>query len=176
MRWARREDLESVADLDREVFPEMPYPLFVLRQHMDARPQSIFLVIEADETICGYALATVVSNHRKAWLLALAVSEDYRGQSYGDRLLAAVLASCASRGARRVLITVRPNNEAALGLYKKYGFHKTSSEENYYGNREPREIMQAKLQGDPIRARLGGGLSHGFGSKPGGLLSGEAGS
>ena len=174
-RWAGREDLEMVAGLDREVFPEMPFPLFVLRQYLDARPQSIFLVIEEEGAVCGYALALVVSSRRKAWLLALAVSEAYRGRKYGDRLLAEVLHQCASRGARRVLITVRPNNEAALGLYQKYGFHKTASEENYYGDFEPREIMQSVLRGNLLRAKVGHSISQGLVTKTGGLRSGEPG-
>lgn len=150
-RWAVREDLEAIAALDRVVFPEMPYPLFVLRQHLDARPQSIFQVIEADGVVCGYALASVVSSEQKAWLLGLAVSEDHRGLHYGDQLLSTVLDLCWSSGVQRVLITVRPNNEAALGLYKKHHFHRTSSEENYYGDREPREILQSDLDYDDSR-------------------------
>lgn len=146
LRWAERGDLEAVTELDRRVFPEMPYPQFVLRQYLDARPQSVFQVIEEDGVVCGYALALVVSSDRKAWLLALAVSPDYRGRRLGDRLLRGILQQCWYRGVRQVLITVRPNNEAALALYRKYHFHKTASEENYYGDLEPREILQSMLR------------------------------
>jgi len=155
LRWAERKDLETVADLDREVFPQMPYPLFVLRQHLDARPQSIFQVVEEDGVVCGYALATVVSSNRKAWVLGLAVSADYRGRHYGDRLLSSILQRCREDGVRKVLITVRPNNDAALGLYQKYHFHKTASEENYYGDLEPREIMQSVLSRDVLLPKVG---------------------
>lgn len=145
VRSAQRADLELVGALDQEVFPGLSYPLFVLRQYLDAQPQSIFLVIEDDGVVCGYALATVVLEQRKAWLQALAVSERYRGRRYGDRLLSALLAKCRDSGVERVLITVRPNNEAALGLYTKYDFRKMAYEDNYYGDLEPREIMQSLL-------------------------------
>lgn len=167
-RWAEREDLEAVAGLDRAVFPEMPFPLFVLRQYLDARPQSAFLVVEEEGTVCGYALALTVTKSRKAWLLGLAVSEHHRGRHYGDRLLSTVMDQCALRGARRMLITIRPNNEAALSLYRKYGFHKTASEENYYGDLEPREIMQSVLRGNPLRARVGRSMSQGLVTKTSG--------
>ena len=151
LRWAAREDLEAIAVLDQKVFPQLSYPMFVLRQHLDAQPQSIFQVIEADGVVCGYALAAVVSSEQKAWLLGLAVAEEYRGRHYGDALLSAVLRQCRRDGVRRMLITVRPNNEAALGLYQKYHFRKTSSEENYYGDSEPREILQSELDEDLSR-------------------------
>jgi ribosomal-protein-alanine N-acetyltransferase len=172
LRWAERADLEAIAELDQEVFPALSYPLFVLRQHMDARPQSIFLVIEEDGLVCGYALATVVSYDKKAWLLGLAVSAEHRGRHYGDSLLSKVLQQCRDSGVKRVLITVRPNNEAALGLYKKYHFHKTASEDNYYGDLEPREILQSMLRGNALRSKVGQSLARGF--LPGG--NGPAGS
>ncbi|WP_169739881.1 GNAT family N-acetyltransferase [Actinospica robiniae] len=149
LRWVEREDLEAIADLDHKTFPDMPYPLFVLRQHLDAKPQSIFLVIEEDGVVGGYALALVISSRRKAWLLGIAVAEEYRGRHYGDRLLSSVLEQCRNQGVRQVLITVRPNNDAALGLYKKYHFRKTSREENYYGDLQPREILRSKLYEAP---------------------------
>jgi ribosomal-protein-alanine N-acetyltransferase len=155
VRSARRADLEPVGALDQEVFPGFSYPLFVLRQYLDAQPQSIFLVIEDGGVVCGYALATVVLEERKAWLQALAVSEQYRGRRYGDTLLNALLMKCRESGVERVLITVRPNNEAALGLYTKYDFHKTDYEDNYYGDLEPREIMQSLLISTLRRPRPG---------------------
>lgn len=143
-RWAVRKDLEAIAELDHKVFPQMSYPLFVLRQHLDAQPQSIFQVIEADGVVCGYALASVVSRDKKAWLLGLAVAEEYRGRHFGDQLLSKALEECWSCGVQRVLLTVERNNEAAAGLYRKYHFRRTSSEENYYGDFEAREIFEAQ--------------------------------
>jgi len=176
LRAAEREDLEAVAALDQEVFPEMPFPLFVLRQFLDARPQSVFQVIEQDAVVCGYALALVVSGEKKAWLLGLAVARESRGRQYGDRLLRRVLHQCRCAGVQRVLITVRPNNEAALGLYQKYHFHKTASEENYYGDLEPREIMQSMIRGNVLRAKVGQSISQGFVPKTGSLRGHEPGS
>jgi len=46
----------------------------------------------------------------------------FRGRGIGTNLIRSVLATSRTVGLHRVELTVRENNESAIGLYKKVGF------------------------------------------------------
>ena len=46
----------------------------------------------------------------------------FRGRGIGTKLIRSVLAASRTVGLHRVELTVRENNESAIGLYKKVGF------------------------------------------------------
>jgi ribosomal protein S18 acetylase RimI-like enzyme len=46
----------------------------------------------------------------------------FRGRGIGTNLIRSVLAASRTVGLHRVELTVRENNESAIGLYKKVGF------------------------------------------------------
>lgn len=54
--------------------------------------------------------------------LGMAVMRDYRRRGVGTRLLTATLEKARSKGITRVELEVRSDNQAALALYRKFGF------------------------------------------------------
>jgi ribosomal-protein-alanine N-acetyltransferase len=66
-------------------------------------------------------------------LYSLAVRGECRGRKVGRKLLDAMLAELASRGAARIYLEVEQDNAGALRLYESAGFRRTRVLRGYYG-------------------------------------------
>jgi ribosomal-protein-alanine N-acetyltransferase len=62
----------------------------------------------------------------------LAVLPEHRGQGVASALLRRVLEDAAADGAARALLEVRRSNDAALRLYRRFGFAVTAVRRGYY--------------------------------------------
>lgn len=92
-------------------------------------------VLVGDEA--GFALARLVLD--EAEVLTVVTAPDQRGQGVATRVLRALLARLAERGAARVFLEVAEDNDAALALYSAAGFTATGRRRGYY----PRPGQQA---------------------------------
>jgi ribosomal protein S18 acetylase RimI-like enzyme len=155
VRQVRSSDLSALHVLDKEVFGEFAYPLFVLRQFMDVHSRH-FLVLDADPPLRGYLLAAYAAQTREAWLLGIGVQSEFRAHGYGRLLLDRSLCKLHADGAQRVRLTVKPENDSAIGLYESMNFRKMSFEPHYYGDGEDRfEMVLPSL--DEYMSRRGDG-------------------
>ncbi len=81
-------------------------------------------VIKVDDQIIGWCDITPLQRpgftHRAD--LGIGLYLDYRGQGLGARLLGSALAHAQRIGLRRIDLTVRESNQAAIHLYHKSGF------------------------------------------------------
>jgi len=59
---------------------------------------------------------------RHSAVLGMGVVREYRGQGLGSRMLATTLEMAEARGLGRVELVVRADNEAAIALYRRFGF------------------------------------------------------
>ena len=50
------------------------------------------------------------------------VAADWRGRGVGSALVAAAIESARARGLHKLTLSVFPQNEAAIGSYRKFGF------------------------------------------------------
>ncbi|MFR9799596.1 GNAT family N-acetyltransferase [Streptomyces sp. MS06] len=140
-------DLPELLRVDREAFPEDPYPHFVLRQLFDLHGDRI-LVLDDGRSLHGYVLFATTSDGYVAWVVSLGVTRDLRGRGLGRRLMAEVLRQLRAEGVHEVRLTVEPANDAAVTLYRSLGF---SSEQgvrrDYFGPGEHRLVMRLGLHG-----------------------------
>ena len=58
----------------------------------------------------------------------------YRRNHLADRMLKKAFEKLETNGVKRVLLEVREGNNAAITLYKKYGFEQIGKRKNYYSN------------------------------------------
>ena len=91
---------------------------FFMRAYRRAR---VHLFVAGDDLV-GFAAA-----RRDGYILFLAVAPDYRGEGFGERLVASV---ADERGS--VTCHARTTNEAALGFYRHLGFEKVRRIGGYY--------------------------------------------
>ncbi|MEU6404675.1 GNAT family N-acetyltransferase [Streptomyces sp. NPDC046985] len=144
IRGVTETDLPDVLRLDREAFPDGPYPYFALRQFHDALGDHL-LVVDDGRALHGYVLAT--PPHRAAsWILSLTVSPALRGNGVGRELMTEMLGRLRAEGATEVLLTVDPANDSALTLYRALGFAPSGDVlQDYFGPGEPRQRMRLAL-------------------------------
>lgn len=143
IRAAQYLDLLAVAELERTVFDGHGYPAFFFRQALDCWPKH-FLVADGQVGLLGYALwVPAATGSRDAWLLSLAVAHEARGQGVARQLLTKVKADACDY--QRLLLTVSPNNQAALALYLSEGFTVVARDDNYFKAQETRLVLARTL-------------------------------
>ncbi len=94
-----------------------------------------FLVAVAGGDVAGYAIAHVAADEGE--ILNLGVAAAHRRRGVGRRLVQAMVATLAARGAAAVYLEVRESNAAARGLYLELGFREVGRRSRYY--RQPVE-------------------------------------
>ena len=74
-----------------------------------------YVSVVDDEELLGYGGMTFIDED--AHLQTLAIVPELRGRGIGRRVLSGLLRDAVDRGATRCLLEVKPDNEAAIGLY-----------------------------------------------------------
>ena len=94
--------------------------------------------------LAGYFLLMYALD--EAHLLDVAVAGERHGAGLGRWLLDTLCARARAMGAESVLLEVRPSNERALHIYKRYGFEEIGRRKGYYpaheGKREDAIVMR----------------------------------
>ncbi len=86
-------------------------------------------VVESHEATAGFiAYYKKSQEHGFIWLLG--VDKTFRGQGFGEMLVAHALASLKRQGATYVTLATRLINKPAMSLYKKMGFVEQYREED----------------------------------------------
>jgi ribosomal-protein-alanine N-acetyltransferase len=100
-----------------------------------SHPRFVVEAAERNGAVLGWVAGFVWLRGRLPWgrVYAIAVDPQARGQKLGGRLMENMIGVLESRGATRVFLEVRPDNQAALRLYHRLGFVECRSLPNYYG-------------------------------------------
>jgi ribosomal-protein-alanine N-acetyltransferase len=102
---------------------------------MMALPGVWFSMAWLDARAAGFALARTVAD--EAELLLLAIRPPARRRGVGTALLRSIVADARERGADKMHLEVRANNEA-VRLYRGEGFEKIGERRDYYRGRDGR--------------------------------------
>lgn len=87
-------------------------------------------VLEANQTIIGYALLMMILD--EAHLLNLSVAKDQQKQGLGRYLLEHMLQIAKNHKAANMFLEVRPSNISAIALYENMGFCEMAVRRGYY--------------------------------------------
>jgi [ribosomal protein S18]-alanine N-acetyltransferase len=104
-------------------------------------------IVECGGEIAGYAVVMVAAG--EAHLLNLSVAAPWQRRGIGREALAFVLKLARDYGAEKILLEVRPSNQAAITLYASAGFAEIAQRRSYYpagDSREDAVVMQLQLQ------------------------------
>ena len=96
------------------------------RRSAENDDQALYLAWAGDAPV-GIAGMSFFQGHW--WVFSMWVDPVHRGTGTGRALLEAVLAYARSRGATEVILDVTDGNDAARGLYERYGFADTGEHE-----------------------------------------------
>ncbi|MFB6267074.1 MAG: ribosomal protein S18-alanine N-acetyltransferase [Halodesulfurarchaeum sp.] len=146
IRQATQADLLPVLRIEREVF-EHPWSLASFQQFLGIPG---FLVMDdprptgpVGDDVAGYVVADTVreGSERVGHVKDLAVKPERQGAGRGSALLERALALLRSAEVGEVRLEVRPSNEAARALYRRYGFERSGRRRNYYPDGEDALIL-----------------------------------
>ena len=132
-----------VADIERRSYP-FPWSQGIFRDCLLAGYTCVLL--ESGGEARGYGILSVAAG--EAHLLNLCIDPRHRRLRYGEMLLAELIARARTAGVKQMLLEVRPSNEAAITLYRKYGFRRIGTRRGYYragAGREDAVVLALKL-------------------------------
>lgn len=140
IRQAERADLLAVVRIESASFPQ-PWPANAFEQFL-GRP-GFLVAVDADGAIVGFAIADDARTYggRLGHLKDIAVHPKRRGEGIATALLERVLAVLRARGCDSVKLEVRESNDAAIGLYRRFGFERLRRVSGYYENGEDAIVM-----------------------------------
>jgi ribosomal-protein-alanine N-acetyltransferase len=134
----RPEHLPEILSIERSSFPD-PWSENMFREEMKEDGRRIFLVLESDGKVAGYAVGWVVLD--EFHLGNIAVVAEKRRSGYGRRLLEEILKQVYQLGCRMASLEVRSSNESAVELYKTFGFRPIAIRKKYYQNEDALVMM-----------------------------------
>ncbi|MFB6151653.1 MAG: ribosomal protein S18-alanine N-acetyltransferase [Haloarculaceae archaeon] len=152
IREAERADLLAVFHIEQESFPQ-PWPFSAFEQFL-GEPGFLVAQVSGDDgretatvgddgRVVGYVVADTVPNHGEALghVKDLAVAPEHRGLGLGKRLLGSALNALTAQGVGSVKLEVRRSNDAARGLYRRFGFRQREVVPRYYSNGEDALVL-----------------------------------
>jgi len=123
------DDLEQVAAIDQLSF-SLPWPARSFQFELTDNPASRCWVAELDGRVVGMVVAWLIVD--EIHIATIAIHPDFRKQGLGEKLLSHTLQSAKTEGAVSSFLEVREGNDAAIKMYRKFGYIKSGRREGYY--------------------------------------------
>ena len=127
LEWLHRRDIPALVDLEQILFPgDSPWNWRMFAAELEA---GNFYVVhrDADGAIDGYAGLALVGDESEVHTIGVRPAS--QGHGLGRKLLRQLLSFA---GERRILLEVRTDNGAAIGLYESEGFTMLGIRRHYY--------------------------------------------
>jgi ribosomal-protein-alanine N-acetyltransferase len=137
----RSEDLDAVMEIERRSFPEPWTPGLFL--HELKLPFSKSVVAWRGDELVGYICRWLVGD--EVHILNIAVRPEARVGGIGRALVSLVMQEAEQARAAIVTLEVRHDNEAAIALYRSYGFSERGVRRNYYARGQDAVVMSCDL-------------------------------
>lgn len=102
-----------------------------------------YLVCDYEGEVAGYGGMWIV--FEEAHITNIAIARDYRGTGMGKALMLELEEVARQKNALRILLEVRPSNQAARNMYKSLGFIDTGLRKAYYSDNGEDAILMTKL-------------------------------
>ena len=140
-------DLDLIKDVLQTDFDDF-WNYNVFKQELE-NENSKYIVAMLDGEIVGFAGIWIVID--VAHVTNIVIKKNLRKSGIGSILLQELIKMCKDLNLKEITLEVNENNNAAINLYKKFGFEKVGFRKNYYRNGDNALIMTNKtvLNDDP---------------------------
>ncbi|MDY3978773.1 MAG: ribosomal protein S18-alanine N-acetyltransferase [Tidjanibacter sp.] len=129
---ARRSDLDLVVRIENECFlPEDRFTPRVLRYLVEQAEGGCFTAAIGGRTV-GYLSLLKRENCHNVRIYSIAVLQEAQGCGVGSALIEYAIDYAVRSGYERLTLEVRTDNEAAIRLYRSYGFKTLKTLKGYY--------------------------------------------
>jgi len=142
IRPGRPADLPAVLAIERLSF-QNPWSRAALRQELENPADRFLVASSAGSPPLAYAILGLGAG--QAELLSLAVHPEARRRGLGRTLLETALRRAREAGAEVCHLEVRVTNEAALALYRRFGFVEVGRRRAYYADGTDAALMSRAL-------------------------------
>jgi ribosomal-protein-alanine N-acetyltransferase len=122
--------VDAVRALDALVQPTPWSEAFLRDQLADAEARTLLVAEGADGAPVGHAALVVVAD--EGHVTSIAVDPVHQRRGIGACLLAALCRDARARGLTAMTLEVRTSNEAAISLYRRFGFAPAGVRPGYY--------------------------------------------
>lgn len=130
IRNMRLQDIPEVLRVEKSSFTT-PWSYWIFFQEL-VSPDRYYIVAETQGRLAGYAGMQWVID--EGHITNIAVKPLYRRKGIGSELLASLIKKAREKNLKFLTLEVRESNQAAINLYKKFGFKVEGVRKNYYLN------------------------------------------
>jgi len=144
---AKASDVDAIWEIEKICFA-VPWSLEMLHSDIvDSIVADYFVAKDEQGRILGFCGMYDVAE--EAHVTNIAVMPQYRGRGIAGQLVAAMIKNAEAHGCQAITLEVRVGNEAAIRLYRKYGFVTEGIRKHYYSdNGEDAFIMWLNFYGN----------------------------
>ena len=145
LRKMAENDVPALTEIEKQCFSD-PWSEKMVRDLTDSSWDEVW-ILSQNETILGYINYRFIAGEGE--LMRIAVLPEFRGHGYSRKLMDVMVEAASQNQITDLTLEVRAGNEAAIGLYKAYGFVEEAVRKGYYHNpTEDARIMW--LRGIPV--------------------------
>lgn len=141
---AQLSDLKDIFELEQRCFN---YDQIGRRSfaHLLKQRSSLFWCAKLDDQLVGYAIVLTRKNSRKWRLYSLATAPEARGKGVARGLVVAWIDEAQRQAIQILSLEVKCDNQAAIQLYRQFGFEVVDVLASYYSDGSDGYRMQRTL-------------------------------
>jgi len=124
-----RRHVRSVLRIEEQVYPR-PWSQNLFLSELAMSASRLYLVARVGRKVVGYGGMMLVAED--GHVTTLAVDPEWHRSQIGTRLMLALTRAALARDARNLTLEVRVANDAAQGLYRRFGFAPVGVRKGYY--------------------------------------------
>ena len=155
LRDMTRADVPAVAALERALQGRTAWSAHGFHDALDLTPERYECRVAlgpGDAAPVGYAVVSIAGpeGDAQAEVQNIAVAPDHQRRGLGTLLLHDLIARARRRGATELFLDVRAGNEAAIALYRGFGFTELARRAAYYGPGLDAVVMRLGLGAEAL--------------------------
>lgn len=143
-RVANAFDLPVFASLDKELFPYSPWSASQYKEEFSSPTRYFVVAVDTEQNIVGYA-GVFAPGGAEADVLTVGVVPQERGKGIARQLMALITDWARVQGSTAMMLEVKVDNLAAIGLYESLQYSKLNVRPNYFGAGLDAVVMRLEL-------------------------------
>ena len=143
-RDANSMDIPVLVSLDKELFPYSPWSSGQYREEISAPTRRFIVAVDEGLSVIGYA-GVFAPGGAEADILTVGVISQHRGQGIARQLMAGITKWAIDQGSIAMMLEVKTDNAAAIGLYESLGYSKLNIRKDYFGSGLDALVMRKEL-------------------------------
>ncbi|MCQ2545116.1 MAG: ribosomal protein S18-alanine N-acetyltransferase [Clostridia bacterium] len=129
IRQAEPNDAADIFEIEKLCFPD-PWSMDSISFELEENPRAFYVVAEHSGKVVGYAGLWWIED--EGHITNVAVKPGFRNRKIAEGIIDTLIEHTSAEGIKHYTLEVRRSNEAAIGLYEKFGFAVEGVRKGYY--------------------------------------------